>query len=107
VGDGLTEVGLCVALEFLQDARADLLGGVALVVDLARPVRADLALDRADGPVDVGDRLSLGDLADEDLTVLGKRDDGRRRTTALGVGDDGRFAALEDGYCRVGGAEVD
>ena len=39
VGDGLAEVGLGVALELLQDAGADLLGGVLLAVDLLRTSR--------------------------------------------------------------------
>ena len=71
------------------------------------PVGAHVALDGPDGAVDVGDRLPLGDLADEDLAVLGERDDGRRGAGALGVGDDRRLAALEDADDGVGGAEVD
>ena len=66
-----------------------------------------MALDRADGAVGVGDRLTLGDLADEDLAVLGEGDDARGRAGALGVGDDGGFATLEDRDDRVGGPEVD
>ena len=107
VRNALAEVGLRVALELLQDARADLLGGVVLVVDLAGPVCPDLTLDRADGPVDVGDGLPFGDLTDEDFTVLGERDDGGGGAPALGVRNDRGLAALEDGDCRVGGAEVD
>jgi hypothetical protein len=71
------------------------------------PVGAHVALDRADGPVDVGDGLALGDLADEHVTVLAERDDRRGGPAALGVRDDGRLAALEDGDGRVGGTEVD
>ena len=66
-----------------------------------------MALDRADGAVDVGDGLALGDLADEHLAVLAERHDRRGRATTLGVGDDLRLAALEDGDGGVGGAEVD
>ena len=65
------------------------------------------ALDAADGAVDVGDRLVLGRLADEDLAVLGERDDRRGGARALGVRDDRRLAALQDGDDGVGGAEVD
>ena len=65
------------------------------------------ALDAADGAVDVGDRLVLGRLADEDLAVLGERDDRGRGARALGVRDDRRLAALQDGDDGVGGAEVD
>src|SRR5699024_12708395 len=103
-----TEGGLGVALELLMPAGADLLRRVGLVVDRVRlPVRADVARDRADGAVDVGDRLVLRRLADEDLAVLGERDDRRGRARALGVGDDRGVAALEDRDGRVGGAEVD
>ncbi len=75
VGHRLAEVGLCVALELLQDPGADLLGRVGLAVDVDGPVLAHVALDRADGAVDVGDGLPLGDLTDEHLAVLGEGDD--------------------------------
>jgi len=39
--------------------------------------------------------------------LIRERDDGRRRAPALGVRDDGRLAALEDGHARVRRAEVD
>jgi hypothetical protein len=78
VGDVLAEVALGVALELLQHARADLLRGVVLAVDLDGPVGAHVALDRTDGPVDVGHRLVLGGLADQHLAVARERDDRRR-----------------------------
>ena len=107
VGDVLTEVALGVALELHQDARADLLRGVVLAVDLDGPVSADLALDRTDGPVDVGDCLVLGGLTDQHLAVARERDDGRGGTRALRVRDDDGVATFE--YCDdgVGGPEVD
>jgi hypothetical protein len=71
----LAEVALGVALELLQDERADLLRGEVLAVDRLLPVGADVALDRPDGALDVGDRLALGDLADQHLAVLGEGDD--------------------------------
>ncbi|MPM38574.1 hypothetical protein SDC9_85203 [bioreactor metagenome] len=107
VGDGLTEVRLGVALQLLQHERGDLLRLVGLVVDPGRPGGAHVALHRADRTVDVGHRLTLGDLADQDLAALGEGDDGRGRTGTLGVRDDRRLAALEDSDDRVGGAEVD
>ena len=107
VGDLLTEVGLGVPLQLLQHEGADLLRTVVLVVDLDLPVRAHVALDGADGPVDVGDGLALGDLADQDLATLRERDDRGRRTRALGVGDDGGLPTLEHGDDRVGRPEVD
>ena len=108
LGDRVAEVALGVALELLEDARRDLLGRVALAVDVvALPVLAHVALDRAERAIGVGDRLALGDLADEHLAGLGEGDDGRGGARALGVGDDDRVAALEDGHDGVGGTEVD
>ena len=78
LGDGVAEVALGVALELHQDAGRDLLGRVALAVDVvALPVLAHVPLDRAERAVGVGDRLALGDLADEDLAALGEGDDRR------------------------------
>ena len=107
LGDGVAEVGLGVALQLLQDAGGDLLRVVGLAVDVDRPVGAHVALHRADRAVRVGDRLALGDLADEDLAGLGERDDRRSGAGPLGVGDHDGLARLEDRDDRVGGAEVD
>ena len=108
LGDRVTEVGLGVALELHQRAGRDLLRGVLLAVDVVGlPVLAHVALDRTERAIGVGDRLPLGDLADEDLAGLGERDDRRRRAGALGVGDDDGIAALEYRHHRVGGSEVD
>ncbi len=107
VGDLLAEVGLGVPLELLQDAGADLLGGVLLAVDVGGPVGADVPLDRPDCAVGVGDGLPLGDLADQHLAVLGERDDGRRGARPFGVRDDGGLAAFENRDDRVRRAKVD
>ena len=66
-----------------------------------------MALDGGDGAVNVGDRLTLGDLADQDLAGLGEGDDRGGRAGAFSVRDDGGFAAFEDGDSGVGGTEVD
>ena len=107
LGDGVAQVGLGVSLELLQRAGRDLLAGVVLAVDVDGPVGADVALDRADGAIGVGDGLALGHLADQDLAVLGEGDDGRGGAGALAVGDHHRVAGLEHGDDGVGGAEVD
>jgi hypothetical protein len=106
VGDLLAQVGLRVPLELLQDERADLLGSEFLAVDVDGPVGTHVALDRADRPVDVGDGLPLRDLADQNLGVLGERDDRRRGPRALRVGDDRRLSAFEDGDHGVRRPEV-
>ncbi len=103
----VAEVGLGVALELLEDARRDLLGGVLGAVDVDGPVLAHVALDRADGALGVGDRLTLGDLADQHFAGLGEADDRRGRATAFGVGDDDGLARLQDADHRVGGSQVD
>ena len=101
LGDGVAEVALGVALELHQDAGGDLLGRVALAVDvLALPVLAHVPLDRAERAVRVGDRLALGHLADEHLAGLGEGDHRRGRARTLGVGDDDGIATLEDGRRR-------
>ena len=51
--------------------------------------------------------VSQAQTTDEDLTVLGIRDDGRRRARALGILDDLRLAVLHDGDTGVGRPEVD
>src|SRR5690606_30155773 len=107
VGDRLAQVLLGVALELAQDARGDLLRRVLLVVDVDGPVGAHVALDRRDGAVDVRHRLTLGDLAHQDLAGLGERDHRRGGPRALRVGDDGGLATLEDGHHGVRGTEVD
>src|SRR5437868_5683859 len=128
-GDLLAEVGLGVRLQLLEDHRADLRRRVLLAVGLDADVvvralddlvgddlhllrdlvelPAHEALDREDRVLRVGDLLPPRRGADEPLTVLRERDDGRRRAAALGVRDDGRLAAFEDGHARVRRAEVD
>ncbi len=107
VGHLLAQVGLGVPLQLLQDEGAHLLRVELLAVELDLPVRAHVALHGADGPVHVRDRLALGDLADEHLAVLGEGDDGRRGPGALGVGDDGGLAALQNADDGVSRAQVD
>ena len=107
VGHGFAEVCLGVLLQLLQDEGRDLLRRVDGAVDVDLPVRAHVALDGRDRAVDVRDGLPLRDLSDEDLAVLRKADDRGGRARSLGVGDDGRFPALEDGDARIRCAEVD
>ncbi len=107
LGDRRAQVRLGVPLELHQDAGADLLRGIALAVDVDGPVAAHLPLHRTNGAVRVGDGLPFGDLADQHFAALGEGDHRGCGAVALGVGDDGGFAALEDGHHAVGGAQVD
>ena len=102
LGDGLAQIGLRVALELLQDHRADLLRGVGLAVDGDLVIRAHLTLDGGDGAVGIGDGLTLGDLTDHTLAGLGERDDGRRGAVALRIGDNDGFAAFHNGNAAIG-----
>ena len=107
VGDVLTQVRLGVALELHQRARADLLRGVLLVVDGNGPVGTDVTFHRADGAVDVGDRLVLRGLPHQNFAVLRERNHRRGGTRTFGVGDDDGLAALQNSDDRVGRPEVD
>jgi NAD-specific glutamate dehydrogenase len=129
--DRFAEVVLCDDLHFLKHHRADLGDAVVLVTELdahvvvrplddavARrrdrvlhlrrvPLSPDEALGRVDGVLGVGDRLALGDVADEPLARLGDGDHRGRRLVAAAVGDHGGHAVLDDGDARVRGPEVD
>ena len=107
VGDRLAQVCFGVALELHQDLRGNLLRGPLLAVDLDGPVGAHVALDRADGAVDVGDGLTLGDFADQDFAGLGECDHGRGGAHAFGVHDDGGFAAFKRCDAGIRGAKID
>ena len=106
IGDGFAEEGFRVRLELLQDHRGNFLRRVFMAVDGDLVVGAHLALDGRNGAVMVRDGLPLCDLTDHALSGLGKRDDRRRRASALGVGDDNRLAALHHSHAAVGGAEI-
>ena len=66
---------------------------------------AHVSLDAAERAVGVGDRLTLGDFANEHFTGLGKRNNGGRGAGSFGVRDDDWFASLKDGDDRVRGSE--
>ena len=66
----------------------------------------DQALDRVQGIVRIGDRLTLRGLADQHLVVVDIGDDGRRGAVALAVLDHLGLATLHHGYTGVGRAEV-
>ena len=127
--DGVAEIVLGRLLHLLEDHRGDFGRRVLLAGDLDRgePVGAgfDLVrdaldffldfihpashepLDGEDGLLGVGDRLALGDLADQPLAVLGERHDRRRGAAAFGVRDDDGVAAFHDGNDGIGRAKVD
>src|SRR3546814_731667 len=68
---------------------------------------ADQALDREHGVVRIGDRLALGRLADQALTILGERDHRRRRARAFGIFDNLGLDAFHHRNAAIGGAQID
>jgi hypothetical protein len=57
-----------------------------------------VALHGPDGAIGVGDGLTLGHLADEDLTGLREADHGGRGPATFGVRDDGGLSGLQDSH---------
>src|SRR6202022_605660 len=55
----------------------------------------------------IGNTLALGGLPDQDLTIVGEGDHGRRGAAALGIFDDLGLVSFHHGNARVGGAEID
>ena len=70
LGDGVTEIGLGIALELHECAGRNFLSGIGLAIDVDGPVGAHMALDRTNGAVGVRDGLTLGHFADENFAVL-------------------------------------
>ena len=128
LGDLLAEIGFRIGLELLQDHRGDFrrriivvanlhmgvaVGGfydlirheLALAADF-RELAAHQALDRENRILRVGDGLTLRGLADQTLTGLGERDDGRGGPVAFRIRDHLEFSVLHHSHAAVGGAEV-
>src|ERR1019366_10618475 len=84
LADRVTEVGLGVALQLLQNACRDLLGGVLGAVNVDAPVLTHVALHRTNGAIGVGNSLTLRDFTDQNLSGLGKSDDRRGGAAAFG-----------------------
>jgi len=86
-GDLRGRVGLAIGLDpgVAVGCLDDLVGDKLLVLFDHRIViaAADETLDRKEGPFGIGDRLALGGLADEALSIVAKGDDGRGRPHAL------------------------
>src|SRR5438067_6390223 len=128
VGHLLAEVGFRVGLELLQDHRRDLLGGVALSLDLDLDpaifsgddlvgnhlslglhfvvLATHEALDREDGVLRIDGRLPPGQLAHQALACLRKGDDRRRGSSAFRVRNNNRLAGFHDRDYRVRGPQV-
>ncbi len=127
--DLVTQIGLGRLLELAENLGRDLRRRIFLVADLDLYIvlrsaddlvghhllfggdfvvpAAHEPLDRVDGPRRVGHRLPPRGLADQDVALVGERDDARREAVAFGIRDHLRFFAFHHGHDRVGGAQVD
>ena len=121
--DSFAEIRFGIGLELLQDHRRDLrrrvliaarfdarvavgagddlVGDDRLLLTHLGLLAAHETLDREDRVLRVGDRLALGDGADEALAGGRERDHRGGRATALRVLDDGRLATLKHGHAGV------
>ena len=129
LGDGLTEIFTGVLGQLAQNLGRDLFRGELLVENRALHLHvgaglldaiahflgflvhlidttADEALDGIKGVVRIHHRLTLGDLTDQLVLVLGVSHDGGRGPETLGVRDHGGFATFHHGHATVRGAKV-
>ena len=106
LGNGLAQISLGVGLQLLKNHGADLLGGVVLTVNGNVIILAHVTLDGRNGPVGVGDGLTLCHLTDHTLAGLGECHHGRGGAVAFGVGDDDGFAAFQHGNTGIGCTKV-
>jgi hypothetical protein len=128
VGNGFAQIGFRRRFQVLQHHGRELGRRVGLAGDLHRDLAivrfrhfigndtglarhlaelaADEALDGVNRVFRVGHRLTLGQLSDQALAVLGDGDHRRGGTRTVGIGDDLRLPAFNDGDARVGGAEI-
>ena len=129
VGDGLAQILLGVGLHLCERHGAHLLGGVILALDVDDGTAAlalldlirhglDLggalgvlaaheALDGEHGVLGVGDSLVLSGLTNDAVAVGTEAHNGRGGAVALGVHDNGRRTALENGHSGVSSTKVD
>ena len=106
LGHGLTQIGLGIRLQLLKNHGADLRGRVILAVDVHLIIGTHFTLDGNHRALRVGNSLTLGDLTDETLAVLGKGHDGRRGAGAFRVCDNRGFAAFHNGDAGIGRTKV-
>ena len=74
LADLFTQIAFGSFFHLGQDHRADVLGGVLLPVNIHFIAGTHLTLDGNHSTVRIGNRLALGDLADQPFTVFGESD---------------------------------
>ena len=67
---------------------------------------ADQPLDGVHRVFRVGNALPLGRLSDQDFTIIGEGDHGRRGASALGIFDYSGLASFHHGNARIRGSKI-
>ena len=102
LGNGLTEISLCISLQLLKNHSRNLWWSIALVIyGNGVVLLAHVTLDGSDGTVRVGYSLTLCQLTYQTLTGLGEANYRWGNATALRVSDNCRLAAFHNGHNRV------
>ncbi len=102
----VSQLGLCVLLQFLQDHRGNLLRRILIVLQCSRIVFAHVALDRFHRVLPVGQELVLRGPPDQPFIVV-ERHDGRCDAFSLVVLDDCWFAVFERRHCAPCRSKID
>src|SRR5579884_3703806 len=129
--DTLTEIGLSIGLELLQDHGGDFGRAVLLALNLYPGVtivgahnfiwnQASVAvhlgiiifaahepLDRIDSVFGIGDSLALGNLTNQALTIFINSNDRGGGARTFGIRDNDGFSAFHYGDTRVGRSQID
>ena len=106
LGNLFAEVSFRIRLELLQNHCADFLRGVGLATEGCLIVRTHVALDGNNGVVVVYNSLTLSNLTDKSVAVLGNTYDRWGSSCALTVGDNYRLAAFHNGNAGIGCTKV-
>ena len=102
LGHGATEIGFCVAFEFLQNHCGNLLRGVVFAVDGDFIIRPHMAFNGRHRAFGIGDCLPFCDLPDHSFAVFRERHNGRGGSCTLCVCDNHGLAALDDRHAGIG-----
>jgi len=102
----LTQISFRIRLQLLKNHGGDFGRRIGLAIDGYFFIGAHLTLDGNNGAVGVDNRLTLSNLTDHALAILGEGHNGRRGARAFGVGNDNGLAAFHNGDTGVGRTKV-
>ena len=97
----LTQIALCVCLQFLKDHCGDLLRCVLLSVNVYLVICTHMALNGRNGAVCICNSLTLCRLAYQSLSCLCKCHDGWSCSYSFCVGDNGWLSAFHNGHTAI------